>query len=345
MRAGAALGSVLVVITLALIFNSPASKTVKFDIPCQRFQTPVALELNLNAAAQLALVNLHGFQGSVQNLSSITSPGVTQTPQSFSLKVIPNEASPSLIVTPQPPLGAISVTVNPNVTLAALASSPPKLTLDSATAQDIQLSLQSQSARLQGTVYAIPEIFNSPKVRDQFDLTVTGPPPGVSLTLSSGPHSTSNPIRADLTLNAAASTSQLLAEHAPASEFSNTPLTFVGSLKPGIEIEGKTPSDLVTEHRTTVNILPLHGHIISVSVIPGTAEKGAPALEVNGEAEVESLLQNGHELLPSRVQELLDQPYGKRTAWFVFLGFVAFVMFKVVDRAFEVLLKLVLPGG
>ena len=89
----------------------------------------------------------------------------------------------------------------------------------------------------------------------------------------------------------------------------------------------------------------LHGHIISVSVIPGTAEKGAPALEVNGEAEVESLLQNGHELLPSRVQELLDQPYGKRTAWFVFLGFVAFVMFKVVDRAFEVLLKLVLPGG
>ena len=68
----------------------------------------------------------------------------------------------------------------------------------------------------------------------------------------------------------------------------------------------------------------------------------SPALHFHGEVEAVSLRQDGHELLPSLVEDILDKPYTERSFLLVFLGFVALLIFKVVERALDVLIKLLL---
>jgi hypothetical protein len=59
--------------------------------------------------------------------------------------------------------------------------------------------------------------------------------------------------------------------------------------------------------------------------------------------EAASVQQDGHELLPTLVSEVMDLSYAERGAVLIILGFALFVAFKVVDRALSVLLEYYFP--
>jgi hypothetical protein len=339
------------VMLVVLVRNRPAAKTVQFDTVCTQFDATVSLALNLNGVAQLSSAKIHGFEASVRNVQSATPLSVLRNQQgqkgrSLTLSSRPEEASPDATLTPGGGFGRMTVDVSPHVILSSPTTAPPVLTLTSKASRDIDVLLQSERLDLKEDLYQIPEIFGPSRSPDRLAMSLAGPLPGVVLEAYSGQPGRS-PVRIDLTFVPTRDVLPLIApsESNTGIALRDAELEMLGTTKAGIEIEGKRPSDLITDQKTNIVIRSRTGQISEISLIAAEGANGAPGLEVHGTAEAESVKQDDHELLPTFVHEILDKPYDERTYWLIALGFIAFFLFKVVDRAFEILLKTILPGG
>ncbi len=120
-------------------------------------------------------------------------------------------------------------------------------------------------------------------------------------------------------------------------------LNFHGALNPDLRIDGKSATGVVTGHPVNLEIDAKSGKTLSLTLVNAAEKKMSPAMHFHGEVEAASLRQDGHELLPSLVEDILDKPYTERSFLLVFLGFLALLIFKVVERALDVLIKLLLP--
>lgn len=339
------------VMVAVLVRNKPSAKTVKFDIVCAQFAARVPIELNLNGAAQLSSAQIHGFEASVKNVQSATPISMFQNRQgtkwrSLTLSSRPDRASPDATLKPGGGFGTMTVDVNPRVVMSSSTAVPPVLMLTSKASRDIHLVLQSEQLDLREDLYRIPEIFGTSRGIDSLAMKLVGALPGVILDAYSG-EPRGSPVRIDLTFVPIGDALPLMAPGGggAGAPLHNAELDLFGTEKPGIEIEGKRPSDLIADQRTSIVIRARTGQISGISLVAAAGSNGAPGLEVSGFAEAESVKQDDHELLPTFVHEILDKPYDERTYWLIALGFVAFFIFKIVDRAFEILLKTFLPGG
>lgn len=342
---------VLGVMLGVLARNKPAAKKVQFDIVCTQFDATVPITLNLNGVAQLSSAQLHGFEASVKNVQSATPLSVLRNQQgqkwrSLTFSSRPEEASPDATLTPGGGFGTMTVDVSPQVILSSSTAAPPVLTLTSKASRDIHVVLQSERLDLKEDLYQIPEIFGSSSGPDRLAMSLAGPLPGVLLEAYSGQPGKS-PVRIDLTFVPSRDVLPLIApsDSNMGVAFHNAELSMFGTMKPGIEIEGKRPSDLILQQKTNIVIRSRTGQISEISLIAAGGANGAPGLEVHGTAEAESVKQDDNELLPTFVNEILDKPYDERNHWLIGLGLIAFFLFKVVDRASEILLKKILPGG
>lgn len=339
------------VMVAVLVRNMPSAKTVRFDTICAQFVATVPIALNLNGGAQLSSAQVHGFEASVKNVQSATPISVFQNQQgpkwrSLTLSSRPDKASPDATLIPGGAFGTMTVDVNPQVIMSSPTSVPPVLMLTSKAPRDIHVLLQSEKLDLKEDLYQIPEIFGALRGKDGLAMKLVGPLPGVVLEAYSGQPGGS-PVRIDLTFVPTRDVLPLMTPRVGGTgvALQNAELELFGAAKPGIEIEGKRPSDMITDQRTNIVIRARTGQISEVGLVAVAGSNGAPGLEIRGFMEAESVKQDDHELLPTFVHEILDKPYDERTYWLIALGFLAFFIFKVVDRAFEILLKIFLPGG
>ena len=58
-----------------------------------------------------------------------------------------------------------------------------------------------------------------------------------------------------------------------------------------------------------------------------------------------SMRQDGNQLLPTRLHEILDKPVAERTGWLILLCGLAAVLLKAADHALGILLDWAIPKG
>lgn len=335
-------------ILLVVSYKTPAAKTIEFNVVCERFVTPVPLALNLNhPPAQIAALDLYGFEGSASQVEAVDT-GTRVSGQrsvkasSFSLESNPQDL-PHLRITPVPAFGNMTAAVKSGVTLGSSGGNQPALRLESGHAGDTHFMLQSQAANLAGGPYRIPEIFTSNAVQDKFSLAMRGSLPGIFLEMTSGQLGR-GPVRADVRFAQAADALQLTdGSSIELAADSNPQLELIGVLRPDIRIDGKAVTDVVLDHKTNLKLVAKSGRILSIGIASNSNKEPGPSLLVKGSVETRSLQQDGHELLPTLVQEVLDKPYAERKYWLILLGFLTFALFKIVDRAIGIVLKGFLP--
>jgi hypothetical protein len=351
LRAAGLLLLALVPAILLLLWNKPSVKTVRFDLACERFQIPVPLTINLNhPPTQLQQVVLSGFGGQVSNVLSVSLNNAKPqlVPQSkFNLfrSVDPNETAPYLKEVPTDALGKMEIAAEPGVVFSSLTvqEGEPYLQIKSMRQGDTHFTMQSKAAQLDGERYAIPELFPSKALVEDVSMRVVGAPPGVGIDLVSGP-AQKRPFDANLTFRKSDSELSLIdVDPDNPIPLGMVELQFHGVLNPDLRIEGKGAVGVVSGHNVDLRVHAESGKLLALGIVSSADKKILPAVHVRGELEARSLEQDGRELLPTLIEDILDKPYAERSAWLVCLGFLALLTFKMVDRALDVLLKLLLP--
>ena len=119
-----------------------------------------------------------------------------------------------------------------------------------------------------------------------------------------------------------------------------------GCINPDLRVEDKNATGVIADRSTDLEIHEASGAqgTIEEIAVTGAGEKSdAPRLRVRGRVEASSVQQDGHELLPTLVSEVMDLPYAERGVALIVLGFLLFLVFKIVDRALSVLLEYIFP--
>jgi hypothetical protein len=114
-------------------------------------------------------------------------------------------------------------------------------------------------------------------------------------------------------------------------------------VNPDLRIEDKSATGVIADRRTDLKIEAIAGTIDGIGVVSGAEKNDTPRLRVRGQTRASSLEQDGHELLPTLVGEVMDLPYTQRGVALIVLGFLLFLAFKVVDRTLGVLLEYFFP--
>jgi hypothetical protein len=115
-------------------------------------------------------------------------------------------------------------------------------------------------------------------------------------------------------------------------------------LRIGDKVGDKSATGVIADRRTNLKIEAIAGTIDAIGIVGGVEKNDdSPRLRVRGLTQASSLEQDGHELLPTLVGEVMDLPYTQRGAALIALGFVLFLTFKVVDRTLGVLLEYFFP--
>jgi hypothetical protein len=204
------------------------------------------------------------------------------------------------------------------------------------------LVLQSGGAIITGQRFVVgasaPPVF-----MNLVTMKVSGAPSVTTMELNAGAAHPQQ-LRADITFDKADEDVVMLGdEPGKTVTLHDATLTFTRVFNPNLRIDGLKPKELIADHTVDIVVKLLSGKIQTLGVV-GMPTKESPAgLHISGSAEASSVLQDGHELLPTWVEETLDKPYTERSTRLVILGMLGFVLFKVVDRALDLLLKFFTP--
>lgn len=347
LKAGAYLVLALVPAVVLLRWNRPATKTLEFDFVCDSFQAPMPITLNLNhAPTQLQQVVLSGFDGQVTRVASVSSEGSKPVPVpqgKLTLGRSTDPTPPYMTEVPTEGLGKMEMSAQAGVILSSLSSpgEPRTLNIKSARQGDTSFHLESRAAQMEFERYTVPELFPS-KAPDSFTGQVSSGTSLIVVDVASGPPQ-KTAFDATVTFRQSQRELELLNLSAENSQpIGRLALEFHGVLNPDLRIDGKSATGVVTGHPIDLEIDAKSGKWFTLTIVNGAEKKMSPALHFHGEVEAASVRQGGHELLPSLVEDILDKPYTERSFLLVFLGFLALLIFKVVERALDVLIKLLL---
>jgi hypothetical protein len=353
-KAWVGLASSIAIIIGALSCNEPSAKTVDFDIDCAQFVVPAEITLNLNPGqAQIRKATLFGFEGSVSNVVSGTmqaddAPERQLMNNDVTLLVSPDKSVPVsyLNVIPSGDYGKMELSADPGMVLESNVSpdEPPTLVVkQSSNAQGgARVVLQSGEASLRGGRLIVGR---STPVVNRVQMKVNGRPLGTVVELKAGAEHPEQ-IRAEMTFGQSNSDVELLGDElSRALTLNKVQLKFSGAFNPDLRIDGLKPKELIADHNVDLVLELLSGKIQSVGLASSSTKRRSPGLRISGSAKASSVLQDGRELLPTWVEEVLDKSYTERGFILVLLGFLAFALFKVIDRALDLLLKFFTPEG
>lgn len=352
-RAVAVLIVVAIGIPFVLWWNRPSVKTVAFDILCERFIVPAAANIQLNQAdSQIDFVSFVGFEGSVTHAAYVDISSKAMKPKRLDIHALTlgrsksaDEPPPYLELVPQGAFGEMELKASRGVMLASSAApgKQPWLNVQSASVGDVGFVLQSERASLKLNRYAIPEISPSANSIENLAINIDGQPPGILVELKSGTP-TEAPFHALVTFSKKDGEIDLLTSGSGrAVSFEENQLQFSGALKPHLSLDGKSVPGVISDNKVDLRMASKSGRITGLGILSDSETKNGPTLHVRGEVEARSVLQDGHELLPTLVGEVLDKSYPERSAVLVLLGLALYIVFKFVDRALDLLLKLFLP--
>jgi hypothetical protein len=350
------LGVAVGIIGLALFFNSPSNKTVDFDINCGQFVVPTEMTLNLNPGqAQISKATLFGFEGSISNAVSGTmkaddAPESRLVNNDVTLLVSPDKSVPVsyLSVTPSGDYGKMELYADRGMVLESKASASEPLSFELKQSNNAQGSahvvLQSGEARITGRRFIVGK--SAPHaVMNRVEMEVNGRPLGTVVELKEGAEHPEQ-VRAEIAFGQNNGDIELLGDELDkVLTLSKGQLKFTGAFNPDLRMDGLKPKELIADHNVDIVVELLSGKIKSVGLAGPSTKQKSPGLHISGSGEVSSVLQDGRELLPTHVEEVLDKSYTERSVILVILGFLAFVLFKAVDRALDLLLKFFTPEG
>jgi len=347
LRAGAYLVAALVPAVILLQWNRPSVKTLEFDFVCDRFAVPMPITLNLNhAPTQLQQVVLSGFDGQITGVASVAAEGSKPTPVpggKLTLGRSTDPTPPYLTEVPTEGLGGMELKAQARVVLSSLAGPGelPSLNIKSVKQGDTRFQLESRAAQIEFERYTVPELLPL-KAPDSFARQVFGGSSLIVVDVVSGPPQKT---AFDATITFRQSTKELELLNLKADNgqpIGKMALEFIGVVNPDLRIDGKSATGVVTGHPVNLQMDTESGKSLTLNLVNAADKKMSPALHFHGEVEAASLRQDRHELLPSLVEDILDKPYTERSLLLVCLGFLALLIFKVVDRALDVLIKLLL---
>jgi hypothetical protein len=333
---------------VAFVLNAPPSKDLRFDVVCETFVAPAPLTLNLSQdPTELRSVTADDFDGSVSDASIIRFARENQKLTLVPIHTLALRADNSgdhplsyLKLTRLGAIGKLLLEVGSGVELSStgMLSTAPSLTLASQAENDVRLTISSAQIILnEGNRYVIPEI--QPKPLDGFHSTLEGKDL-VALHLCSG----SRPkTRAKLTFGTDQRNLPLLqaAQKLP----HGAALTFTRAVNPYLRLDNKSAEGVTSDRKADLLVDCRTATVDTIAIIGDQEKREVPALRITGSGKVRSVRQDGHELMPTRLSEVLDQPVAERTGMLVLLGALAAVFLKAVDHALGVLLERLIPKG
>jgi hypothetical protein len=341
------LGGAVVIGVVALLCNQPGSKDLKFDIVCETFTAPAPLTLNLNQyPTELVSVIAYDFHGSLSD-----APAVRFAPDKLDLTLLPihtltlkaadnpNQPLSYLNLTRTGEIGKLLLEVSPRVELGSMRTigAAPSLTLESRAEDDTSLTISSAQITLnEGNRYFIPEIQPN-HLFDAFHSVLAGKDL-VALDLHSGGWPKT---RAELTFKTDSRNLPLL-ESAQTLPVGAT-LTFTRAINPYLLLDSEAVEGVITDRKVDLIVESKSATIDTIAIVSDGETREGPALRVTGTGKIKSLRQGGHQLMPTRLDEVLDMPVGKRTFWLVFLGALAAAFLKTVDHVMSVILESLFP--
>jgi hypothetical protein len=83
----------------------------------------------------------------------------------------------------------------------------------------------------------------------------------------------------------------------------------------------------------------------SIAIVGDAEKREGPTLHIKGSGRARSMRQDGNQLLPTRLHEILDKPVAERTGWLILLCGLAAVLLKAADHALGILLDWAIPKG
>ncbi len=361
------LGGLALLLGAALYCNGPAEKELHFQVVCREFVVPVPLRLSLHQEpTSVESVVANGFDASVQGAEHLQFSPDSQAPRPLALHAFAlsgsadaNQMPPQLALTPQGAAGKDQLAVRPGVVLKSAGGSPakPVLTVESQRKDDVQATLSSDSLTLRGNRYSSPQIAGGSllaafraNASSAFvvgvDLTSEAP-----VTVDPASHLVARP---SLTVTFRPEAGPLpfvtgqgenLKDVALRPSEGSGDLLFRGSLNPDLRLEEKTVPGILADRGVNLRLNVKSGRIERISLQPATEKANAPALSVKGVVITDSVRQDGHELLPTRVAEVLAEPYEWHGPMLIAAAFLLFGALKTVDRAIDVILEIYLPKG
>jgi hypothetical protein len=381
-KSGLALLVVAVVMFLLLAANKPAKKQVRFDAVCKSFVAPVAFTLKLHdGPGEVQEAIAEGFDATIANMESValTLDGDQlgkMVAQGFQLERNhdANQTPAHLDVTPNGDLGRTELQVSSGTVISSFGSEDtrPWVKADSGEGQvktqdrgqdqggdqgqDLQMVLVSPTSVLKGNRYVVSGISSTrlpKKVVDNLEADVKGAIPGTLVGLKSEDPGASvkvlfRPEMEEIPLFRRRTEGESQEQASQSGEVNNVSLLLHGCVNPdlriGDEVGDKSATGVIADRRTNLKIEAIAGTIDAIGIAGGVEKNDdSPRLRVRGLTRASSLEQDGHELLPTLVGEVMDLPYTQRGAALIVLGFVLFLTFKVVDRTLGVLLEYFFP--
>ena len=122
-------------------------------------------------------------------------------------------------------------------------------------------------------------------------------------------------------------------------------LEFIRLVNPNLRLGERRIEGIAADQPVNLAAMVSATTIEELRLVNDAAKPGLPALVVSGHATAHSLQLDGRELMPTRLDEILNAPVSDRTLMLLGLGALAAVLLKVLDRALSVLLVYVLPEG
>jgi hypothetical protein len=346
-KAWGALGFAALLAAAAIIWNQPARKHVGFDITCEAFTAPATLSLNLNRYPS-ALVSAEGYglmgtlEGGEIRFASGEGPlartGIRKL--TLSAPAVENAPVSYLRFVRSGDMGKMSLAAGQGVRIGAVRESggPPSIAVSAQDSAEFRLTVGSQHIEIQDA-----ERYNLSEIRvgqlfDQFHAISDG---NLALLNLEG----NADRRAKVSLTFAPTSAELALLTGPFKMPAGSRLPFTRALNPSLWVNDRPATGIVTDQRIDLTIEAERSELDAIALAPSADKQGAPALHITGTGEARSVRQGGHELLPTGLEQVLDEPLSGRTLSLLALGAVAALVLKTVDYALGVLLERYIPKG
>jgi hypothetical protein len=330
------------------LLNSPATKTLKFYVVCETFVTPASLTLNLSQdPTELQSVVATDFDGYASDATSIQLAPNQQKlapipAHTLTLQLDNNTNHPisQLSLSRRGRVGELMLKVEPRVELSSVGipGAASSLTLVSRAGNDIRLKISSAKVDIdKGNYYIIPEV--QAGQFDAFHAALEGRDL-VAMNLKSGSRRDTGAV---LTFNTEQRNQPML----KAAQVLPGPITLIfrRAVNPTLRLDENAVQGVILDRKTDL-VAECESATLDMIELVGEPEKrGLPALSVYGGGKVRSLRQDGHQLMATRLQEILDRPFTERNLWLIGLGAVVAVFLKAVDHALGILLEKLIPKG
>lgn len=341
-------GAAIIAAIAFFVLDSPATKTLKFDVVCETFVSPASLTLNLSQdPTELQSVVARDFDGYASDATSVQFapdqqklapiPAHTLTLQADSNT---NHPLSGLSLTRRGRIGELTLEVESRVELSSVGmpGTAPPLTLASYAGHDIRLKISSAKIDVEkGNYYVIPEV--QAAQFDAFHAALEGRDL-VAMNLQSGSRRDTAVV---LTFNSDRRNQPLL----KAAQGLPGPVTLIfrRTVNPSLRLDQNAVQGVVSDRKTDLVAECKSATLETIELLGEPEKRGAPALSVSGSAKVRSLRQDGHQLMATRLQEILDRPFTERNLWLIGLGALVAVFLKAVDHALGTLLEKFIPKG